>query len=326
MNELIFYYGDDLSALNKSVEKDISRIKDEDDCDVESVDIALVADLKELYDNGVSVSLFKKKQITKISLNKKMFTHINKSSDEFVDFLKLLNNEKNVIIICRLERTDKRTNADFQSSKLAKGLGDQLKLKGFIKLKSWQTDQIKEKIISELKSVELTAEREALSLIYEAFRENLDMLPTEVEKIKTFIMPETKVTKESIKKLYFSSYNVEDFYKSLIVKDMSGIFRLIQVLQEDSPPLYLIASIQNKMRTAYQIKKCFSNSMPNQEIAKVVGMHPYRVQLELQLLKSVDERYLLKLVKALSELEYKAKSGIVKDSNVLALTSLRVKE
>ena len=45
------------------------------------------------------------------------------------------------------------------------------------------------------------------------------------------------------------------------------------------------------------------------EIARLTGMHPYRVKLELQKLKQVPLKNLVQLKENLTEAEYKIKTG-----------------
>ena len=45
------------------------------------------------------------------------------------------------------------------------------------------------------------------------------------------------------------------------------------------------------------------------EIAKITNMHPYRVKLELQKLKNISLKNLVKLKENLTDAEYRIKSG-----------------
>lgn len=62
------------------------------------------------------------------------------------------------------------------------------------------------------------------------------------------------------------------------------------------------------MHGKIQIKANSTNHNAD-EIAKIINMHPYRVKLEMQKLKNIPLKNLVKLKQNLTNAEYKIKSG-----------------
>ena len=60
------------------------------------------------------------------------------------------------------------------------------------------------------------------------------------------------------------------------------------------------------------------------QISKELGLNYYMLEKEFNLLKQVSVLYLKQVIKALSDIEYKLKTGIVRENEVLDLLVLKL--
>ena len=98
------------------------------------------------------------------------------------------------------------------------------------------------------------------------------------------------------------------FADFLILENKSKALIEYQKLLTKKHPLEILSVLHTLLHGKIQIK---ANSAKHnaEEIAKIINMHPYRVKLELQKLKNISLKNLVKLKENLTEAEYKIKSG-----------------
>lgn len=73
-------------------------------------------------------------------------------------------------------------------------------------------------------------------------------------------------------------------------------------------PLEILSVLHTILHGKIQIKANSSKLSPD-EIAKIINMHPYRVKLEVQKMKNVSLKDLVKLKENITNAEYRIKSG-----------------
>ena len=81
-----------------------------------------------------------------------------------------------------------------------------------------------------------------------------------------------------------------------------------QKLLSKKHPLEILSVLHTLIHNSIQIK-AYSSKYSQDEIAKMINIHPYRVKLEIQKLKNVPLKYLVQLKKNLTDSEYKFKTG-----------------
>ena len=88
------------------------------------------------------------------------------------------------------------------------------------------------------------------------------------------------------------------------------------------PLLYTLASHQSKFRQSIQLKSLQESSCEINQIAKITGLHPYRIEKEIMRLEKVSLNYLKCLALKLSDCEFKLKSGIISSDKALDMVIL----
>ena len=100
--------------------------------------------------------------------------------------------------------------------------------------------------------------------------------------------------------LFFADY--------LITENKVKALEEYQKLLSKKHPLEILSVLHTLLHSKIQIKAYSAKHSPD-EIAKLINMHPFRVKMEVQKLKNVSLKNLVKLKENLTNAEYKIKSG-----------------
>ncbi len=133
------------------------------------------------------------------------------------------------------------------------------------------------------------------------------MLDSELEKLKIFA-GNKPVTKDMVKEICVTNEDLFAFAEFLILENKSKALQEYQKLLTKKHPLEILSVLHTLLHGKIQIK-ANSAKYSADEIAKIINMHPYRVKLELQKLKNISLKNLVKLKENLTDAEYRIKSG-----------------
>lgn len=133
------------------------------------------------------------------------------------------------------------------------------------------------------------------------------MLDSELEKLKIYA-GKSPVTKEMIKEICVTNEDLFVFIDYLVEGNKSKAILEYQKLLAKKHPLEILSVLHTLLHGRIQIKAYSAKHSPD-EIAKIINMHPFRVKMEIQKLKNISLKDLVKLKKNLTDAEYKIKSG-----------------
>ncbi len=177
----------------------------------------------------------------------------------------------------------------------------------FAQIPSYKTAELEAWIKNQAKSKDLKLSDDIVSAILLQVGSNLRMLDSELEKLKVYA-GKNSVTKEMIKEICVTNEDLFVFADYLICDEKKKAIEEFQKLLTKKHPLEILSVLHTLLRGKIQIKAHSSKYSPD-EIAKIVNMHPYRVKLEMQKLKNISLKNLVKLKENLTNAEYKIKSG-----------------
>ncbi len=323
--KIYFLYGDDDQLVSANVRNILCDLSQNNSLilTLEKIEINSISDVDILINKFSNLSLFPNACVLKVFINLKTFKNIEKDYDPFLISLKNLLMLKNVILLLNLEKYDKTVKTYFSNSKLI------LKLKEFsvfqecIKLKPWQKEEIKSKILLVCKKYNLSIENKSLDLFNNYFKDKVEYIDAEIEKLATYLYPSQVVTEQLIQSTYKYVSNVDDIYQFVLQKH----FQNSSWLQKQSVltnSLYLLASLQNKFREAFQIKLRTQKSMNLSQISKDLGINFYMLEKEFLQLKNVSLSYLKEVIKTLSDIEFRLKTGIIREDEALDILILKL--
>ena len=247
-------------------------------------------------------------------------TDNEKLLDRLVNNLKTLSENSYVIFVCIFPKdTDKKVDSAKKLVKAIKEVGEVKEFNGF---KFYETQKVVDWILKTAKSKKLVLSNENATLLQSLAGSDLRTLDSELEKIKTYILPSNEIKKEDIINL---SQDNEDAFKVLdlwLKNDKFATFEELDKLMQKDAPQKIIALFQTTVKRWLRIKLEAKYS-DAQEIAKTIGAHPFFVQNELAKLRNIDEEKLLNLRKALNKAEFQMKSGELKPTIALEMALVK---
>lgn len=177
----------------------------------------------------------------------------------------------------------------------------------FNQIPSYKTAELEAWIKQQAKSKDLKISDEVAGAILFQVGSNLRMLDSELEKLKIYA-GKSPVTKEMIKEICVTNEDLFVFIDYLVEGNKSKALLEYQKLLAKKHPLEILSVLHTLLHGRIQIKAYSAKHSPD-EIAKIINMHPFRVKMEIQKLKNISLKDLVKLKKNLTDAEYKIKSG-----------------
>jgi DNA polymerase-3 subunit delta len=317
MKSIFLFFGNDEVLMSERISGLKSKLASGAELSVENVELNKLEDLENFYSRGSNLSLFPQNSLLSITLTSKLLKSIEKEPESFSSLIKSISTTKKVLITLFADKADKNLKKLLLSSAVFEPLKNDLEVEEFIKLRSWQVEEIKERILASAELHNLKFQPSALNLFVDFFKENLDMITPELSKLSVYLLPENLITEKVVKDLYMPSSSVEDLYDLLLGISQKSPSLVLSDLSKSGTVIYNFAVLQNKLREAMKIKCLLEDNMDIYQISKQVGIHSYRVQLEVKKLSKVKSETLKQLVLTLSELEQKLKTGSLKEANAL---------
>ncbi len=177
----------------------------------------------------------------------------------------------------------------------------------FNQIPSYKTAELESWIKQQAKSKDLKISDDIAGAILFQVGSNLRMLDSELEKLKIYA-GKNPVTKEMIKEICVTNEDLFVFIDYLVEGNKSKALLEYQKLLSKKHPLEILSVLHTLLHGRIQIKAYSTKHSPD-EIAKIINMHPFRVKMEIQKLKNVSLKDLVKLKQNLTDAEYRIKSG-----------------
>jgi len=156
---------------------------------------------------------------------------------------------------------------------------------------------------------------------------NLLILENEIEKLKLYKYEEKVITKEDIDNLVSKTMedNIFNLIEMIISKNKEKAIEIYyDMLKKNEEPIKIIVMIANQLRIIYQSKELYKLGNQQNDIAKILGIHPYRIKLALEKSRTYEAQNLLKHIDELGELDYQIKSGQIDKTIALEMFILTI--
>ncbi len=322
-NQIFFFSGDNLFNIEQCIKQVIS---DSGCSDVEKTILDSEESIENLFLSLTKVPLFIDEKILEVSLNNKALKILENEIEKNIEIIKSSKAYKSIILLFYLPKFDSAEKKQLKESNFLSAFSKIATVEEHLKPNYWQTAQIKTYILSIAVKYQLEFTSDAIELFVEALKERLDDVPAELERLKIYLLPTNQITPDVVRKFYLTNASLEDLYNRFISKDFNSIFGVVDSLVSSYSPLYLIAALQNKLRTAYKIKVLSVDaSLSSAQISKIIDMHSYRVELELKKIGKTNVEYLSNCLSLLSDIEYRIKTGVVNVNQSLYLFASMLK-
>ena len=272
--------------------------------------------LTKILNDANSISIFSEKKII-IVYNSYIFTGSTKKGIEqnvelLEAYLNNINEDTTIIFIVNNEKLDERKKI----TKLIKKVG----------LVKEYNDVDTISVVKNLFD-DYTISNDLIKYLIERVGDNLPLLHTEIEKIKIYKNSDKTITKEDINNLTVKSLEVNNFklIDAIITKNKTLAYELYnERIKLNEEPIAIIIAIANQIRIMYQVKQLYLNGYTENNIAKLLNIHPYRVKLAAQNSRKYDEHILIDYLKQLSDLDINIKNGNIDKNLGLELFILKL--
>lgn len=163
---------------------------------------------------------------------------------------------------------------------------------------------------------------EEAQLLVDMAGDNLLTLATELGKMATYLNGQGEVTAEVVELLVprtpeMDVFRLTDAYVAGRVPDTVSIYH--DLLRNGEEPIMLTSLIASHIRLMIHVGTLRKKGYQQQQIAKTLGVHPYRVKLMMENRNRPDGERLLHILDKLAEIDYKLKSSSGKRERILEL-------
>ena len=301
---IYFYYGDE----EFNIEQEVNKLK-------KGLDKNFLEMSLKTYDNPkfadlISILRTQPMMFGKMLVIIKANDYFNKAFEDkeikqIEEALEDNNENLDIVFVAELPRNEGKK---LDSRKKFFKLLSKYNAKEFPSIPTYKTAELESWIRKQAKSKDLEITSDAASRMIIQIGNNLREIDGELDKLKLFIYPQKRITKDTVKELCISNEDLFAF-SDYLMKDEKDLALLeYRKLLEKKFCLEIVAALQTMIRKWILLKAKSSECSPF-ELSKLTGQHEYVVKLNLQKLKNTSLKDLVKLKQNLTEAEYKIKSG-----------------
>ncbi|MCS4485571.1 DNA polymerase III subunit delta [Staphylococcus americanisciuri] len=275
------------------------------------------SELNVIMEEAMTLPFFSDKKVVLVQ-NSYIFTgeKVTKTTQPnlngFMRFLENYDSQTLVIFQVNAAKLDER-------KKVVKHLKKYASLK---KVEQFTEQEMKSWVQSQLHAQFKDIKQDALDTLIRLTGIHYRIIQQELEKIILFIGHRSTITKQDVLAIVNRSLEQNVFLLTEYIqkgeKDRA-ITLMKDLIKLKEEPIKLLALITSNYRLYYQSLILSQKGYSQQQIAKTVGVHPYRVKLALQQTRKYQLAQLLKIIDACAETDYKLKSSYMDKVLILEL-------
>ena len=174
-------------------------------------------------------------------------------------------------------------------------------------------------------------EYRVINLLEEYYSEDLERLISETKKLALAFINNKKITYKDALELLVKPLNKQDslafdLVREIALKDKKKAVNIYNELLSYNIESYaLFGLLESQYRLLYQVKVLNKRNISYNDMASILEVHPFRVKKTLELVRYYTLKEIRKLLKNLSDIDYKIKSGIYENNIIIDLLILNIK-
>lgn len=175
-------------------------------------------------------------------------------------------------------------------------------------------------------------EYRVIDLLEEYYSDDIERLISETKKLAlAFIDTKNIVYNDAItilvKPLNKQDMLAFDLVREIALKNKKRAVNIYNELINYNIESYaLIGLLESQYRLLYQVKVLNKRNISNNDIASVLEVHPFRVKKTLELVRYYTLKEIRKIIKNLSDIDFKIKSGVYENNIIIDLLILNIKK
>lgn len=225
---------------------------------------------------------------------------INHDIDSLIKYLNNPFDDVVIIFVVRNEKLDER-------KKIVKEIKNLCKV---IECKKIESYNLNNYIGNYIKEKGYKISNDNINLIIKKVGSDLSLLINEVDKLLLYKDNNMHIEKEDIDNLICNSLedNVFSLTNAIMNKDKEEIFNVYNdLVKVGNDPSMLLVILANQYRLLLSVKLMKDLGYTDNEMVNTIKEHPYRIKLAKESFYS--KKSLINIIKKLSDLDYKIKSG-----------------
>ncbi|HJV44595.1 MAG TPA: DNA polymerase III subunit delta [Bacillota bacterium] len=172
-------------------------------------------------------------------------------------------------------------------------------------------------------------DEQAAELMIQFIGNDLRRLGQEIEKMALFVGSEGRISEETIYQL--ASRTLEQDLFALIEQvtrlDLNRALRIFyDLLKNKEEPLAILSLLARQFRLMLQVKELAAKGYSQQQMASILGVHPYPVKLAMEKAKRMSEKSLRGILMYIAEEDYRIKTGGIDKVLSIELFMMRIEE
>ncbi len=152
----------------------------------------------------------------------------------------------------------------------------------------------------------------SINLLIDRVGKDLNILEQEVNKILIYKDDDINITDDDIIKLTNKNIEIDIFalIEAIVSKDKKKALDIYyEMIKCNEEPIKIIVMLSNQFRIIYQTKEMYKKGYTENDIASILGIHPYRIKLALNSSRNYNSKDLLEYLKKLADLDIEIKTG-----------------
>ena len=169
------------------------------------------------------------------------------------------------------------------------------------------------------------------NLLEEYYNEDLERLISETKKLALAFINTKKITYKDALELLVKPLNKQDslafdLVREIALKDKKKAVNIYNELLSYNIESYaLFGLLESQYRLLYQVKVLNKKNISYNDMANILEVHPFRVKKTLELVRYYTLKEIRKLLKNLSDIDFKIKSGVYENNIIIDLLILNIK-
>lgn len=174
-------------------------------------------------------------------------------------------------------------------------------------------------------------EYRVINLLEEYYSEDLERLISETKKLALAFINTKKITYKDALELLVKPLNKQDslafdLVREIALKDKKKAVNIYNELLSYNIESYaLFGLLESQYRLLYQVKVLNKRNISYNDMASILEVHPFRVKKTLELVRYYTLKEIRKLLKNLSDIDFKIKRGVYENNIIIDLFILNIK-
>lgn len=307
--DLYLLHGTETYIIDDAIKKITTGALSEDDMDfgLSQYDLSETP-IQDVIDDAETVSFIMSDKKVVIAKNAIFLTGQNDKSkvehnlERLESYAKEPNPNTILVIVAPYEKLDKR-------KKLTKLLTKEAVV---IDAKPFNERSAEKWIREKSKEMNLSITEGAIGRLIQNVGANLLMLDNELHKMANYVNEGESITEETVDELVAKTVEQSVFtlVEKITTKNLDEAFTILyDLLRQNEEPIKILALLLRQFRIIFQSKILLQQGSSQADIAKQLKLHPYAVKVAINQGRQYDEEELKNIIRTLSDLDYKMKTG-----------------